>query len=91
MTLAPNVRGRIEGGTERKKDIQVHSSDLKSDLIKLPFTSRLTDLDSVPAVFEAVHVYLPLCLWPTLVIKSMLPLDPIGVVMMPREDDMLSP
>ena len=45
----------------------------------------------IPAVFDALQVYVPLCLWPTDGIMSELPMVPIGIMVMPRSEVMLEP
>ena len=56
-----------------------------------PLTFSSTVSMRIPAIFDALQVYVPLCLWPTEGITSMLPLPPIGVVTMPRSEVIFDP
>ena len=45
----------------------------------------------LPALFEALHVNVPLCLCPTDVIIRELPMLPRGVVMIPKSEEISCP
>ena len=57
----------------------------------LPFTLSSTVSNLFPAKFLAWHVQFPLCLCPTLEIMRALPLAPIGMVVMPRSEEISFP
>ena len=59
--------------------------------MSLPLTLSSTDSVLTPALFEALHVYVPLCLWPTDGIMRRLPIGPVDIVVMPKSDVMLEP
>ena len=59
--------------------------------IYVPFTCNLVERDTLPALLEAVHVYVPLWRYPTLLIISTLIFVPNMVVVMEGSDDTTSP
>ena len=58
---------------------------------EVPLTFSVADTSSVPASLEALHVYVPLCLYPTFVIISILALVPIMVVVTEGSDETTAP
>ena len=95
MIPRPNVSGRRSGGSE----ITVQNFTLIIITqyfqclwkLKLPLTLSSTVPYLVPALFFAVHVYFPPCLWPTLGMNKILPRPPNDVVIIPRSVEMLFP
>lgn len=57
----------------------------------LPFTFRVAVCEVTPALFLAVHVYVPLCLYPTEEIVSIDVLVPSEAVVRPGSEEILSP
>ena len=58
---------------------------------KLPLTFRLAEWVIEPALFTALQVYLPICLWSMLLMTSMEILLPISVIVIPWPDVKLCP
>ena len=59
--------------------------------IKLPLTFNVAVWDVIPALFLAVHVYVPLCLYPTELIVSIDVRVPKEAVVKPGSEEILSP
>ena len=59
--------------------------------IKLPLTFNVAVWDVTPALFLAVHVYVPLCLYPTELIVSIDVRVPKEAVVKPGSEEILSP
>ena len=58
---------------------------------KLPLTFNVAVWDVTPALFLAVQVYVPLCLYPTELIVNIEVLVPKEAVVRPGSEDILSP
>ena len=58
---------------------------------QLPLTFKLAELVTKPALFSALQVYFPMCLWPMLLITSIEIRLPISVIVIPCPDVKLWP
>ena len=95
----PKLSGRRFGGSDQTKVISCERNIFKTaktqclSVMRLhsPLTFNSTVSMRIPAIFDALQVYVPLCLWPTDGMTSMLPLPPIGVVTMPRSEVIFDP
>ena len=82
-TSFPNEKGMISGGSAIKY--------FQCQSVYSPFTKSSAECVCVPALFVALQVYVPLCLYPTCVMVKMLAWVPSMVVVRAGSDETTSP